>query len=54
MKCAIKEKAIAAKGKGKRGYKCKSPTLDIKAEVKVKANLQEEKVGLLVLKNKIV
>ena len=49
MKRAAKEKAIAAKGKGKRGRKRKSPALDIKAE----ANLQEEGVGSSVLKNKM-
>jgi len=54
-KHAMKKKAIVAKGKGKRGNKCKSLVLDIKAkeEVKAKANLQEEEVGLLVPKNKM-
>ena len=50
-KRATKEKATAAKGKGKYGYKRKSPALDIKAETE--ANSQEKEAGLLVLKNKI-
>jgi len=37
-KRVAKEKAIAAKGKGKRGYKRKSSALDIKVEVEVEAN----------------
>ena len=51
-KCTVKEKATAAKGKGKRSYKHKSPVLDTKAEAET--NLQEEKAGSSVPKNKMV
>lgn len=56
VKHTAKDKAIAAKGKGKHNCPHKNPVLEIKAEAKVDIEailLKEEVVDLLILKNKV-